>query len=84
MQTVYIMWAALPVLFVVAFLVIRAREGRAARRNESAVDPLFRRGRPAVAAPAYDAERRKQEIRYYPFETSFAACESRGRDFLTP
>jgi hypothetical protein len=47
MGTIYIMWAALPVLFVAAGLVIRAREDRATRRRESAVDPMFRRDRPA-------------------------------------
>ncbi|MGD0229327.1 MAG: hypothetical protein ABSC19_03075 [Syntrophorhabdales bacterium] len=46
MSAIYIMWVVLPALFLVGTLVMRAREGRAGRRDESGVDPMFRRDRP--------------------------------------
>jgi len=46
-ERIYIMWGMLILLFVVAFIIMSIREGKLARPDEAAVDPMFRRNRPA-------------------------------------
>ena len=42
MYAVYIMWGALPILFIVLLFTMKTKEDKASRRVESAVDPMFR------------------------------------------
>lgn len=51
MDFLYIAWAVLALVFVGIFLKARANEDEAAKQDESAIDPMFRRskkGRPTV------------------------------------
>ena len=50
METVYIMWAILGACFVVMLVVMSAREDKAARSQDSAIDPMFRRNSPSAKA----------------------------------
>ncbi|MGD0488959.1 MAG: hypothetical protein ABSB94_17430 [Syntrophorhabdales bacterium] len=43
MEILYITWGMLLFLFVGMLLVLRAKEGKATRRRDSATDPMFRR-----------------------------------------
>jgi hypothetical protein len=43
MEITYLAWGMLLFLFVGMLLVLRAKEGKAARRRDSARDPMFRR-----------------------------------------
>jgi hypothetical protein len=45
MDFLYVAWALLALVFVAAFVLIKAKEGKAAKRLESAIDPMFRPGR---------------------------------------
>jgi hypothetical protein len=56
--TVYVTWGFLAVLFVVAFLAMKAREEKTARRDESTVDRMFG-GRRRPARPAHGAHARQ-------------------------
>ncbi len=43
MEITYITWGMLACFFVGMLLVMRAKEGKATRRRESVIDPMFRR-----------------------------------------
>lgn len=45
MGAMYVGWAALAALFVVVLATLVRRESRALRRDESALDPMFRPAR---------------------------------------
>jgi hypothetical protein len=45
MHLLYIMWALLAVLFAAIPLVMKAKEDKAVKRVESAIDPMFRPSR---------------------------------------
>jgi hypothetical protein len=42
MFAIYVMWGAMPLIFIVLLLAMRAREDRVAKRTDSAIDPMFR------------------------------------------
>jgi hypothetical protein len=46
MEVIYLVWGGLPVAFLVAFLMMSARERRDTRADESALDPMFRSKKP--------------------------------------
>jgi hypothetical protein len=43
MEITYIAWGMLFCFFIGMLLALRAKEGKATRRRESAIDPMFRR-----------------------------------------
>ena len=47
MERIYIMWGMLLLLFAVVFVIMGIREGKVVRPDEAAMDPMFRRDRPA-------------------------------------
>jgi hypothetical protein len=47
MERIYVMWGMLLLLFAVVFIVMSIREGKLVRPDEAAMDPMFRRDRPA-------------------------------------
>ena len=49
MERIYIMWGMLLLLFAVVFVIMSIREGKLVRPDEAAMDPMFRRDRPARA-----------------------------------
>lgn len=52
MEVIYLMWGGLPVVFLIAFLMMSARERKDTRADESAVDPMFRTRKPGRAGHA--------------------------------
>lgn len=45
MEALYVIWGLLLLSFIFLLLVMRTREDKVARRNNAAVDPMFRRPR---------------------------------------
>jgi len=46
-ERIYIMWGVLLLLFALVFIIISVKEGKIVRPDEAAMDPMFRRNRPA-------------------------------------
>ncbi|MGD0232853.1 MAG: hypothetical protein ABSC19_21300 [Syntrophorhabdales bacterium] len=48
MEILYVMWPLLLCFSIIIVLVMASKESKAARRRESAIDPMFRRNRPSA------------------------------------
>ena len=46
-ERIYIMWGVLLLLFALVFIIISVKESKIVRPDEAAMDPMFRRNRPA-------------------------------------
>jgi hypothetical protein len=46
-ERIYIMWGVLLLLFALVFIIMSVKEGKIVRPDEAAMDPMFRRNRPA-------------------------------------